>query len=128
MKRGGGEIDAQYPVLKLSDWMASMLVERSGAPEFLLGGHMLFQTDRYKEMFARFCDHYEPCDPAHPVYAEKSASERATTVPISFHGDEGRGLCKIPVLIEAYQPVIPWMGENCLNVKGPLGNPISLPN
>ena len=120
MNKLGGEINVQYPILKLTDWMRSLLVEDGGAPEFLLGGHMLFQCDRFKAMFTRFWQRYRSADPSHVAY-EKTDHQLVTTIPISIHGDEGRGLGKVPVLVESYQPVIPYMGENVLNVKGFLG-------
>ena len=122
-KRGGGEFDTQYPILTLSDWMKSLLVgaEGHGAPEFLLGGHNLFQRGNYEAMFSKFWTRYETADPNHPVF-NLSEAERATTIPMAFHGDEGRGLCKVPVLVESYQPLIPWMGEDVLNMKGLLGH------
>ena len=42
------------------------------------------------------------------------------TIPLCFHGDEGRGLAKVAINIDSFQPVISWMGEHALNMLGSL--------
>ena len=42
----------------------------------------------------------------------------ATCIPMAYHGDEGRGKLKRPVMVLAYQPVINYKGENFINSSG----------
>ena len=56
----------------------------------------------------------------HAIYSEKSVEQRAFTIPVAVHGDEGRGLAKLPVLVESYQPILPGCGEDKLNLVGRL--------
>ena len=111
------EEEVNYPVIRLHDWLR-FLLEESGA-EFLLGGFRTCETEKYTEVFARFWHRFEPIDPEHVVYT-KDEEQRAMTIPLAFHGDEGRGLAKTPVNVESYQPLIPWMGERSINMLGPL--------
>ncbi|CAK9043468.1 unnamed protein product [Durusdinium trenchii] len=71
-------------------------------------------VDDYRAMFSRFWERFRPGHPDHPVY-QKSVEQRSSTIPIAIHGDEGRGLAKVPVLVLAYQVMIPYSGENKLN-------------
>ena len=114
MKKTGGEILVSHPIILLTSWMKCAL-ELGG--KFLLGGWTTLQAAEYQDMFNRFWARYAHVDASHPVFS-KTASERCRTIPICAHGDEGRGVAKLPVLVAAYQPVIPWSGENCLNSKG----------
>ena len=114
LKKGGGETEVQYPILLLSSWVSYILGATGG--QFLLGGWSVHDVEEYTSMFARFWARYYSFDKAHPVFTQKTADERKFTVPICIHGDEGRGVGKLPVMIESYQPVIPWSGENDLNL------------
>ena len=74
----------------------------------------------YRAMFARFWERYEAVNQEHPIFFEKTREQQKHCIPIACHGDEGRGLGKNPVLVESYQPVIPWSGEDNLNMVGRL--------
>lgn len=85
-------------------------------PNFFLGG---FNSDHdglesRKAMFTRFWERFRTCQPSHPIY-QRTEEQRSCTIPIALHGDEGRGLARIPVLVLAYQVIIPFSGENELN-------------
>ena len=121
-KKGGGEIVTDYPLIYLSSWMKYIL--QSGG-EFLLGGWTTDQPDNYKQMFSRFWDRYQFVNADHAIYSEKSSEQRAFTIPVAVHGDEGRGLAKQPVLVESYQPILPGSGEDNLNLVGWLVGPSS---
>ncbi|CAE7487413.1 unnamed protein product, partial [Symbiodinium microadriaticum] len=114
-KKGGGEFKTNYPLIYLSSWMRCIL-EQGG--EFLLGGWTTDQPQEYKAMFARFWKRYESVNQEHPLYFEKSWEQRMYCIPFAVHGDEGRGLGKHPVLVESYQPLLPWSGEDQLNMVG----------
>ena len=108
----------KFPYMRLSSCMKYCL---ENAGEFVLGGYKASDISAYTAMFADFWKRYENVDGSHCVFASKSLEERAYTIPFCLHGDEGRGLNKTPVMIESYQPLIPWMGENSLNCLGILG-------
>ncbi|CAE6934292.1 FAM186A [Symbiodinium sp. CCMP2592] len=115
-KKGGGCLDVKYPILRLTDWMKYILGEAGG--QFLLAGYHTLQTDGFQAVFKRFWENYETADPSHDIYTRKSQSERCNTIPLCLHGDEGRGLAKVPVMITNFQCVVPWMGETHLNTHG----------
>ena len=117
VSRGGAEAVVQHPVIGLADWMQYILT--IGGGQFLLGGHATTDSG-YQDMFALFWKRFRVSDPEHPVYHQKTEAERCLTIPMSFHGDEGRGLAKVPLLVESYQPVISWLGPNVVNSLGHL--------
>ena len=116
-KKSAGEVEVSWPILRLHSWLR-VLFEKGGA-EFMLGGFQAEQDEQYGPMFSRFWERFRAVDPTHPVHS-KSPEDISMTIPVSIHGDEGRGLAKVPV-IESIQPCIPWMGETQLNSLGCLG-------
>ena len=116
MKKTGGETTMQWPVLRLSTWIRTLM--ESGGAEFLLAGHAIDEEAEYRSTFSRFWERYQNVDPKHAVYAEKTAEERSLTLPVAVHGDEGRGLGKAPVLVETFQPLISFLGESVQNSLG----------
>ena len=110
-------MNVHYPVIRLTDWMELLLGSCGG--EFLLGGLEISEEEKYMDMFDRFWTRYTTVDPFHLVHG-KSRDDQKRTIPVALHGDEGRGLCKLPVLIESFQLVIPWHGEHSLNSLGQL--------
>ena len=114
-----------WPILTLENWL-QFLLQTAGA-ELVLGGFGVQECDRYEAMFLRFWERYKTFQPGHAVYSgatAKSTAELQRTIPFCIHGDEGRGLCKVPIQIESFQPVIPFLGENDLNM---LGHPDNIP-
>ena len=108
-----------WPVLTLESWLR-FLLQTAGA-ELVLGGCGVQECDDYEAMFLRFWERYRSFEPNHAVYigdTAKSTAELRRTIPFCVHGDEGRGLCKVPVQIESFQPVIPFLGEDELNMLG----------
>ncbi len=84
-------------------------------PKFFLGGFDISETDEYESMFAEFWRNYATCHPSHPVY-EKSEEDQKRCIPIALHGDEGRSLAKVPLLVISYQVLIPYTGPNDLSL------------
>ena len=95
------------------------ILEEAGG-QFLLAGHHIWETDGFAAVFERFWLNYESADPSHDIFTRKSANDRRLTIPLCLHGDEGRGLAKVPLLITNFQCVVPWMGEDHLSTHGPL--------
>ena len=114
-KKGGGCVDVNYPILRLTDWMEFILGKAGG--QFLLAGYHVWETG-YEDVFSRFWERFRPSNATHDIYSKKTAAERARTIPLCIHGDEGRGLAKVPVLVTNFQCVVPWLGENHLNTHG----------
>ena len=107
-----------YPIITLSSWIKQILLH---CAQFFLGGFSLDQHQEYEDMFEHFWDSYSASVEHHPVLA-RPRHERRRFIPIAIHGDEGRGLAKVPLLVIAYQAVIPHNGPNALNIKKPPGS------
>lgn len=107
------ELEVDYPVLHLSSWMKSILPSHPG---FFLGGHSLGNFDQWGDMFERYWDRFAEAEEWHPAL-NKSRLDRRRTIPIALHGDEGRGLARVPLLVQSFQVVIPHNGPDVLNIK-----------
>ena len=101
---------AQWPVLKLSDWIRVAFEEPYNG-FFFCGGHRLHdEVDTITKMFQDFWDKYLFEDSNRPKYPKY-------TIPIYIHGDEGRGQVKRPVMVISFQPLISWIGGDYVNLK-----------
>lgn len=101
-----------YPVIFLSDWFETVMAE---CPRFFLGGFDLdSQQHEWSAMFYNFWQYYEGVNPLHPVH-KKTALQKQRSIPVALHGDEGRGLSKVPLLVWSFQCIIPSSGWNKLN-------------
>ena len=109
------EEEVDYPIITLSSWMKSILPY---CPQFFLGGHTL--DGSYENMLEEFWKKFGSENPGHPINSQPMAVKRST-VPILIHGDEGRGLAKVPLLVISYQVLIPHNGPNELNMKKHFG-------
>lgn len=109
------EIVMPYPVIFLSSWVSYLL---QWCPKYVLGGFDLGQHAQFTALFGSFWRRYKAVDPLHPVYNFFSESEYGNIVPWSFHGDEGRGLAKVPLLVCAFQFLVSWKGEQKTNIAG----------
>lgn len=114
-KKRCGNINVNYPILRLTDWLQYILGEAGG--QFVLAGYHVWDTG-YEDVFTRFWERHQSLDPQHVIYSKKQQQERSRTIPICIHGDEGRGLAKVPVLITNFQCVVPYLGEDRLNIHG----------
>lgn len=101
-----------YPVIFLSDWFEKVMELH---PKFFLGGFDLDNDQtKWKAMFSDFWRWFEDVDPSHPIH-QKPMEEKAYSIPIALHGDEGRGLAKTPLMVWSFQVIIPSTGPNNLN-------------
>lgn len=108
-----------HPVIYLSSWLKVILEKY---PMFLLGGHCPIQDlDAALDMFENFWQNFKHVDPEHPVH-QIPLQQRRRTIPIALHGDEGRGLAKVPLLVISFQAIIPFSGPNQLNCSKFLGS------
>lgn len=107
----------EHPIIYFSDWFKAIM---ASFPKIFLGGYDLHRdTEKYMDMFATFWMNFEPLQSAHPVY-QKTPEERQWCVPIALHGDEGRGLAKVPLLVISFQVLIPFTGPENLSQTEPL--------
>lgn len=86
----------------------------------LLGGHDI-NKDTWKAALTTFWDDYlkTPSSDGHPML-EPGAPPRDRTVALYIHGDEGRGKKRLPIMIQAIQPVVSYKGPDFKNSSGPL--------
>lgn len=112
-----------YPVIHLSSWMRIILEKH---PRFLLGGHCPLEDggQAYMNMFEQFWSRFESVQPDHPIH-QRSTDQKRRTIPFALHGDEGRGLAKVPLLVISFQALIPFSGPNELNCSKFLGSACS---
>ena len=103
-----------YPTMMLSSW-AKQLFSTGG--QFLLSGYTIDDV-RYRGVFKDFWTQYRQVEPELDFYSRDFEWE--TAIPFSFHGDEGRGKLKRPIMIEAYQPLITHRGPEFTNSSGTL--------
>ena len=102
-------VNKSWPVLHLSSWLKATMEDPKYGGFFFLGGKTLDNMDEVRRMFSTFWTRYDKTHPGSmPALPE-------TTIPILIHGDEGRSLCKRPVMIVSFQCIIPWCGENIKN-------------
>eukprot|EP00435_Cladocopium_sp_Y103_P022447 s3978_g5.t1 len=109
------EIDMPYPVVTLSSWVSYLL---RTSPKFVLGGYGLDEPEQYRRLFHKFWQRYQHVDPLHPVYRFFDECDWGQIVPWCLHGDEGRGLAKVPLLVTAFQFVIPVLGDQHTSISG----------
>ncbi|CAE7220137.1 unnamed protein product [Symbiodinium sp. CCMP2592] len=98
-----------YPTMMLSSW-AKQLFSTGG--QFLLSGYTIDDV-KYRGLFKDFWTQYQQVEPELDFYSRDFEWE--TAIPFSFHGDEGRGKLKRPIMIEAYQPLITHRGPEFTN-------------
>ena len=101
-----------WPVLRMGEWVDALLRE---APEMILAGHTLEDQQGWEAVFATFWMKYEQVNPGHPVYSDFDEATRRKCVPYFLHGDEGRGQCRKPLMIESFQPCVSHRGLEFTN-------------
>ncbi len=104
------EQDVDFPVIHCSSWLKGILEVR---PEFWLAGNTF--GEKACKLFDDFWDKYAAANDWHPIH-ERPFNDRARTIPIAIHGDEGRGLCRTPLLVVSFQCIVPFTGSNNLNM------------
>ena len=111
----------KFPCILMSSWVKSIL---ETCPKFLLGGNdpsTAKGLQKCDTMFLDFWQNFKSVQPSHPIYS-RSQLDQSRTIPIALHGDEGRGLGKVPILVLSYQVLIPFTGPECLNSTKPLSS------
>ena len=94
-------VPTSHPVLKLSHWAVTA---------FKYGGHFFLRgqsLDHAPNFGRELQDFWEKMAVAEPDLPLPDKDKWCQHIPISLHGDEGRGKQNQPVLILSYQPVFP---------------------
>ena len=114
-----------FPILLLSQWVRHIL---DGPLEgaLLLGGHRLSEgAEPFRRMFKRFWQRFEQVRPEMDIYQEEGV-DLGYCIPYGYHGDEGRGKLKRPIMCLSYQPLVSYRGMNHLNSSGCPQNKLTL--
>lgn len=104
------EQDVDFPVIHCSSWLKGILEVR---PEFWLAGNTF--GEKACNMLDDFWEKFAAANDWHPIH-EQPFNDRARTIPIAIHGDEGRGLCRTPLLVISFQCIVPFTGNINLNM------------
>lgn len=98
-----------WPMISLRQWVRYFL---DNQPGILLGGHGLGDVG-YQYMLETFWRTYQVHHGEHDVF--RSGFNLRFCIPVMVHGDEGRGQCKVPLLVVSWQPVITFRGVDFNN-------------
>ena len=99
----------------MASWVRALLDQ---SPGMLLAGHCLRDVTQWQAVFARFWDLYRCVNPNHCIYVD--GLDTRNCIPYFMHGDEGRGYCRRPFMVESFQPVISRKGLEYTNESGKL--------
>ncbi|CAJ1375798.1 unnamed protein product [Effrenium voratum] len=80
------------------------------------GGLCAGTGQEWRAAFTDFWRLYREYDANHPVFQEQH--DMSVRLPVFCHGDEGRGLRRVPFMVEVWQPVLSHKGANCTNMSG----------
>ena len=97
-------------------WVKALLDE---SPWMILAGHDLSEVSEWQSTFAHFWSLYRYVNGGHCIYQD--GHDTRTCIPYFLHGDEGRGYCRRPFMVESFQPVISHKGSDYTNESGYLG-------
>ena len=107
-----------WPVLYPSSWIRYLLEQ---AAVVMLGGHSLDNPKGYQGMLEVFWRRFRYFRPDMEIYKEE-AFNPCMAIPLGFHGDEGRGKLKRPIMVIGAQPIISHLGPEFTNAKGHTGS------
>lgn len=102
-----------YPVILPTTWVSYLLKFHS---RMILGGSKLENVDSWKRGLLSFWDTYLKTDPTHPM--NFGGPPKEATIPLYLHGDEGRGKCRLPLMVQCIQPCISFKGPGFKNSSG----------
>ena len=97
----------------MSAWVRS-LIEHS--PKMLLAGHDLADASGWQQAFQRFWQLYRHTNGEHCLFQDQY--DTRFCIPYFLHGDEGRGYCRRPFMVESWQPCIGPKGLSFTNESG----------
>lgn len=111
-----------WPFLRMQAWVEAILQE---SPRMLLAGHDIANPAGWRQTFSTFWESYRHCNPQHCIYTD--GLDTRFCIPYFLHGDEGRGYCRRPFMVESFQPIISHKGLGVTNESGQLGHDLQKP-
>lgn len=108
-------VSIQWPVLPMKHWVQFLLHQHPG---LLLGGRS-WQED-WKGLHKWFWNCYKEIEPDHEIFS--SGKPLTNCIPYLTHGDEGQTLRKTAFMVQSWQPMISWQGEDVTTMSGILGS------
>lgn len=106
-----------YPVILPTTWFSYLLSVHS---MLLLCGHDINQQECWAKELRHFWAMFLKAEPNHPMVQPGSPPAHCT-IPLYLHGDEGRGKFALPIMVQAFQPVVSYKGPEFKNSSGYLG-------
>ena len=106
-----------WPVVYPSEWARYLLSHEGG--RFLLGGHDISNEHGFRGMLATFWRRFQ--NVRQLELFEKNEYDLSLCIPVGYHGDEGRGKLRRPLMCLSVQPIICFKGEDYTNSSGNLG-------
>lgn len=100
-----------WPILLLSDWLP-VIFKRTGG-SLLLNGFTLDDA-QHELQLSSFWELYKTVRPSHRVYTAH-AQQLHRVIPMYYHGDEGRGKLKRPILVTSFVAGLPARGHTFLS-------------
>ena len=107
-----------FPVLYLSEWSKTLF---SLGGKLLLGGFTLDDEAGFRQMFRQFWQDFKHVRPDLDLYTRDDI-DYSMCIPVGYHGDEGRGKLRRPVMILSYQFLIGHKGPDFSNMSGNPGS------
>ena len=104
-----------WPMLRMEGWVQCLLKR---TPKVLLGGHSLQDSAGWKRTLSQFWAFFKLVNPGHCIFTDGNDYDVTTAIPFFLHGDEGRGYCRRPFMVESFQPVISAKGLEKTNESG----------
>ena len=105
----------RWPILTMRAWLRALINE---CPQFLFAGEKSCESEKAKQTFRSFWEQYAKANPQHEFFTSGKPPEYS--IPVMFHGDEGRGARKTPFLVQSWQPVVSHLGLSRTTVSGHL--------
>ena len=105
-----------YPILRMSSWAKALL---KSSPGILLAGCSLKEPEKFRDVFSQFWSRYRSVRPDLDLFSQ--SWDFSYCIPIGYHGDEGRGKLRRPIMIMSIQPIISRLGVEFTNASGQLG-------
>lgn len=100
-----------WPVLLLSDWLETIFKKTQGA--LIMNGFSV-EDEQHELQLSSFWELFRHVAPSHQVYAAHGHRLRRV-IPMYYHGDEGRGKLRRPVLVASYVAGLPVRGHSFLS-------------
>lgn len=100
-----------WPIILLSSWIKTIFKKTRGS--LLMNGFDV-DDEQHELQLSSFWQLYKYVVPNHPVFSTHG-NRLHRVIPLYYHGDEGRGKLRRPVLITSYVAGLPARGHSFLS-------------